>query len=193
METKHEVTYQSILELFERSKIEYDERLKETDKRFQETDLQMKKTDRKIKELGIQIGGLGNKFGLYNEGLFMPSLIKIVENTFHCHHYTNNSKVKNNGHSFEIDFWGYSDTECFIIDVKSNLKPEAIEQLENTIQQFKVAYPEHLSRKIYGVIAATHFSKHIKEQIINAGFYFISISDDVAKLYIPKKFKPKQW
>ncbi len=173
--------------------LETDRQFKETDKQFKETDKQFKETDRKLKELGVQIGGLGNKFGLYNEGLFMPSLIKIMEYDFHCNYYTNNTKIKNNGSSFEIDFWGTSPEACYIVEVKSLLKTEAIKQLEKTIHSFKKAFPEYAKRKIYGAIASTQYSDEIKKEVIKAGFYFISISDDVVKLKNPKGFKPKQW
>ncbi len=180
---------------------ETDKQFKETDRQFKETDKQFKETDRKLKELRVQIGGLGNKFGLYNEGLFMPSLIKIMEHDFHCNYYTNNTKIKNNGSSFEIDFWGTSPEACYIVEVKSLLKTEAIKQLEKTIHSFKKAFPEYAKRKIYGAIASTQYSDEastqysdeIKKEVIKAGFYFISISDDVAKLKNPKGFKPKQW
>ncbi len=118
-----------LYDLFEKSKIEreednkiFSELSREADLRFLETDKQFKETVRKLKELGVQIGGLGNKFGLYNEGLFMPSLIKIMEHDFHCNYYTNNTKIKNNGSSFEIDFWGTSPEACYIVEVKSLLK-----------------------------------------------------------------------
>ncbi len=189
-----------LYDLFEKSKIEreednkiFSELSREADLRFLETDKQFKETDRKLKELGVQIGGLGNKFGLYNEGLFMPSLIKIMEHDFHCNYYTNNTKIKNNGSSFEIDFWGTSPEACYIVEVKSLLKTEGIKQLEKTIHSFKKAFPEYAKRKIYGAIASTQYSDEIKKEVIKAGFYFISISDDVAKLKNPKGFKPKQW
>jgi hypothetical protein len=182
-----------LYDLFGKSKLEQIENYKELKVLFKETDKQFKETDRQLKELGIQIGGLGNKFGLYNEGLFMPSLIKIMEQNFHCNYYTNNSKVKNNGSSFEIDFWGTSPEACYIVEVKSFLKTEAIKQLEKTIHSFKKAFPDYAKRKIYGAIASTQYSDDAKQEVMNAGFYFISISDDVAKLCNTKGFKPKKW
>jgi hypothetical protein len=57
---------------------------------FQETDRRMKETDKQLKELGKQIGGLGNKFGTFNEGLFMPSLNKMLNKKFNCRKTTEN-------------------------------------------------------------------------------------------------------
>ena len=90
------LTYEQLIDLFEtngrefresldKSRIEFDEKLKKSNEEYEiklkkskdEDDEKQKKSekfgkdiDRRIKELGIQIGGLGNKFGLYNEGTF---------------------------------------------------------------------------------------------------------------------------
>lgn len=123
----------------------------------------------------------------------MPLLIRIIENDFDCIFYTNNSKIRNNGSSFEIDFWGYSETACYIFEVKTNLKSEAISQLENTLLLFRERFPEHNSKKLNGVIAAVQYNTDLKKEVNKAGFYFISITDDVAELKNPASFHPKEW
>ncbi len=197
---KPATTYEQLIDLFDRSHREFEARQKtfeeqmlETKSYIQQTSEQMRLTDRKLKELGDQIGGLGNKFGIYNEGLFMPSLIRIIENQFHCNFYASNSKYKNNGSSFEIDFWGYSATECYIMEVKTHLKSKVIKQLQNTIEAFRKNFPEHSTKKIFGAVAATSYSEETRKEVLKAGFYFISISDNIAELNLDAGFEAREF
>ena len=123
----------------------------------------------------------------------MPSLIKIVENEFNCNKYFTNFKFRDNGNTFEIDMLGISEQFCYVIEVKSNLKINAIEQLINSINKFKIYMPEYSHLKVYGIIAATTFSNELMKNVMKNGFYFISLSDDLAKLKKSRDFKPKIW
>jgi len=172
---------------------ETDNRMKETDKRMKETDRRMKETDKQIKELGKQIGGLGNKFGSYNEGLFMPSLIKILQDTFKCRRHAPRYRFKDNGNFFEIDLLGLSEVACYIVEIKSHLKNEAIDQLKNTICKFKKYDELANNKKIYGIICATDYDDDTSNYVFDNGIYFISTMDDIARLKKPKGFKPVEW
>ena len=163
----------------------------ETDRKFKETDLQIKQTSKEIKELGRQIGGLGNKFGSFNEGLLMPSLIKLLETKFNCYDISTNRLFRDNGKSFEVDILGANDDSCYLIEIKSHLKEEAIEQLKKQIDRFKKFGKNYTNSKIYGVICATHYEINIVEKVTEAGLYFISTSDDLIKLQVPDNFEPR--
>ena len=180
------ITYEEILLLFKETRELLSNSSIETNEKFKDTDL-------RIKELGKQIGGLGNKFGKYNEGLFMPSLISIIENNFKCHAHSVNYIFNDNGNSLEIDLLGISDNYIFIIEIKSNLKEYDLDQLKKTIENFKKYALEYKEKKIIGAVAATEYNSQIKNRVIENGYYFISTSDDIAKLNIPEGFTPKEW
>jgi hypothetical protein len=165
----------------------------ETREQFKETDRRMQETDKQIKELGKQIGGLGNKFGSYNEGLFMPSLNKMLEKRFKCKSTTENFYFKDNGHSFEIDLLGVTEESCYVVEIKSHLKDEHIEQTIKKIELLNKYSAMFKTFKKYGIIVATKHTEESVKRVINNGLYFISTSDDLAKLKIPKGFKPNVW
>ena len=151
------------------------------------------RTEQLIKDVSYLIDGIGHRFGLYNQGLFMPSLIRIIQNKFHCHFYSNNAKFKSDDSSFEIDFWGYSATECYIMEVKTHLKSKVIKQLQNTIEAFRKNFPEHSTKKIFGAVAATSYSEETRKEVLKAGFYFISISDNIAELNLDAGFEAREF
>jgi len=55
----------------EKSQKEVDETLRES---ARNREVSQKELDKQIKELGKQIGHIGNSFGRFTEGLFLPSL-----------------------------------------------------------------------------------------------------------------------
>jgi len=177
---------------------------KETDRKFQETDRKFDKiiqesdkknqvTSKQIKELGKQIGGLGNKFGSFNEALFLPSLDKMLKEKFNCNSTSQRYSFADNGNSFEIDILGISDDSCYVIEIKTNLNNDAVKQLQNTIEKFKKYDKISQKKKIFGILCAVDFAKESVKFVTDSGFYFITATDDLAELKVPRNFKAKAY
>ncbi|MCX6155690.1 MAG: DUF3782 domain-containing protein [Candidatus Kapabacteria bacterium] len=172
---------------------ETDRKFQETDRKFQETDRKQQITNKQISELGKQIGGLNNKFGSYNEALFFPSLEKILEKDFGCKKVSQRYKFKDNGNSFEVDLFGYSDQACYLVEIKSLLKEEAITQLDKILEKFRNFDNFSDERKVFGLICATDFDNELMSKVIDHGFYFISAGEDMARLVNTREFIPKNF
>jgi hypothetical protein len=159
---------------------------------FQETDKKFQETDTQIKNLGKHIGGLGHKFGTFTEGLFMPSVKKLLLNEFKCKTVTKNY-IYNNGISFEIDMIGDAGENVYLVEIKSHLNDSIFPQMQRHIQQFKEYVTRFKGSKIFGIVVATHFDAEIVSKLYESGYYFISVSNKIAKLNIPESFLPKEW
>lgn len=167
--------------------------LLEQSKYMQETWNQLRQTDIQIKELGKQIGGIGNKFGSFNEGLVLPSLYKLFKEKFGCKDFAERYQFFSNGNSMEIDLFALSETSCFLIEIKSHFKSDAIKQLQKQIEIFRKYKKEYSDRKLFGVIVATHYDKANIKELYKNGIYFISITDDLVDFQIPDDFQPRAW
>ena len=113
---------------------------RETDRQLKETDRQLRK---QLKELGKQIGGLGEKFGGFTEGMALPSMTKILTEDFGMEVVTPRVKVRKAGRSLELDVLAYANSECnaaYIVEIKSHLRPDGIEQLQNILEQFRTFF-----------------------------------------------------
>ena len=188
METSQQeekLTYEKVWAMFQ-----------ETDRQMKETDKQMKKTDRRLKNLSREIGGLGNKFGSYTEGLFFPSLSKILESKFNVTNISRNAKSKVGGKNIEIDVLGYNNgslNTVYIVEVKSNLREKHIEQTLTIIEKFRTYFPEHKDKKIYGIIASIEYTDELKELVLASGLYFVKIHNEIFKLDSPEGFEAKEF
>lgn len=182
-------TFEQMMALFQETREQFEKNTIEAEKRQAEIDKQ-------FKELGKQIGGLGNSFGKYTEGLLGPSIRKILTKQLGMDSVSRNVERLKQKKKLEIDYLGIVNgqvNEAILVEVKSNLQDKHIEQLKDLVSRFKTAFPEYKNKTVYGAIAAINYTDDQKEQILNYGFYFMNIIDEVASLDIPKGFKPKSF
>ena len=175
-------------------------RFQETDRRFQETDRLIEKlsreTNQKIRELGQQIGGLGNKFGSFTEGLALPSMEKILRQRFGVDTVGPSVRVSRNGKHLEIDVLAYANGElntAYVVEVKSHLREENIQQLLDILEHFTEWFPEHRDKKLYGILAAVHIPEALRQRVLEQGLYLARIHDDLFELQVPEDFRPRRF
>lgn len=153
-----------------------------------------KENDKAMKELRQQIGGIANKFGSFTEGLALPSMTKILTEKFGMTTINPSVRVRDkNGNEQEIDVLAYANGEintAFIVEVKSHLREEGIEQLLKQCRDFPVLFPELAHKKLYGILAAVDANQQLQQKVLAQGLYFAKIHDEQFSLCVPKDFKP---
>lgn len=186
---------QSITEIWEMFR-ETDRRFKETDERFKETAERFKETDKELKELGKQIGGLGNKFGGFTEGMAFPSMKRILTEKFKMEFVGPRVRIQKNGETIELDVLAYANSgidEVYIVEVKSHLREEHLQEMLNNLERFPRFFPQHKDKALYGIIAAVDVPDEVKQRVLDAGLYLALILDDTFTLDVPKGFKAKRF
>ena len=166
---------------------------RETDRQLKETDRQLR---RQLKELGKQIGGLGEKFGGFTEGMALPSMTKILTENFGMEVVTPRVKVRKAGRSLELDVLAYANSErnaAYVVEIKSHLRPDGIEQLQNILEQFRIFFPEHADKALYGILAVVDAPEDLRQEALSAGIFMAGINEEQFKLEVPSNFQPKAW
>jgi len=171
---------------------------KETDLQLKETSQQLKETDKQLskqlKNLAEQIGGLGNKFGSFTEGWAFPSMVKLLRNQFKMESIATNFQVKRDDKLMELDVFAYSNgnlnTAC-IVEVKSHVREEDIQQLLRQLTRLREFVPEHANKQLYGILAGVQIPEQVKERILQHGLYVAAIHDEHFTLQVPDNFQPK--
>jgi len=167
---------------------------KETDLQLKEVSQAQKATDRQLKELGKQIGGLGSKFGSFTEGLALPSMEKILRQRFGMKVVSPSVRASEDGKHIEIDVLAYTNgnlNTAYIVEVKSHAREDSITQLKSILQRFRIFFPEHKDKQLYGILAAVDMSSDLRQKTLEAGFYVARIHDEVFELDIPENFQPQ--
>jgi hypothetical protein len=170
-----------------------EKRAEERRKTEEELAEERRKTERVVRQVNKQLGELGNKFGSFTEGMAFPSMEKILRNRFKMDIVTLRAKSRQNGHSIEIDVMAYdngSRNEVYLVEVKSHLTRESIDQMLETIEHFPKFFGAHGHRMIYGIIAAVDIPDNLRAEVLKKGLYLARIHDGEFELLTPKNFKP---
>ncbi|MBK1717659.1 DUF3782 domain-containing protein [Thiocystis violacea] len=182
----------------EESARRWSEERQKTERLFREerqlTEREQRKTDRQLKELGKQIGGLGEKFGSFTEGLALPSMEKLLRERFGMEVVSPSVRVSKAGRHLEIDVLSYANGDLkavYLVEVKSHLREEAIAQMKTLLEQFRVFFPEHRDKRLFGILAAVDLSAAMRERALREGFYVARIHDQVFELDVPDDFQPR--
>lgn len=153
-------------------------------------------TDRVVKQVSKQLGALGNKFGSFAEGMALPSMERVLRRQFGMNIVNPRAKASKNGRMLEIDVLAYDNgdrNEAYLVEVKSHLTSEGIEQMLKTLEEFPKFFLPLANRKIYGIIAAIDIPENLRNEVANKGLYLARISDGTFRLETPRGFKPKDF
>ena len=168
---------------------------RETDRRMQETDRRMQETDRLIRRLEKQIGGLGDKFGYFAEGMALPSMERLLQERFGMENVSPRHRVRRGGREQEYDVLAWANGEVntvIVVEVKSRVKAEAIEQLIGQLETLPELMPELAGKARLGILAGIDWDVGVEEAAQSVGLYTARIHDDLFELTTPQGFAPRR-
>ena len=137
------------------------------------------------------IGGLGNKFGSFTEGMAPPSMEKVLAEQFGMDTIMPRIRKYKDGVQLEIDVLGYVNGElnrAMVVEVKSHLREEGIQQMLSILERFPAFYPEHADKELVGIIAAVDVSAQVRAKVLEAGLYLAFVNDNLFTLDVPEGF-----
>jgi len=111
-------------------------------------------------------------------------------------YFSLNIEVHKNGETMELDLLSYANEnikEVYIVEVKSHLKEEHIQEMLRDLKRFPRFFPEHKDKALYGIIAAVNVSEQMKKRVLDNGLYLAVIRDDTFRLEVPEGFKAKRF
>ena len=155
-----------------------------------------KEVDKQIKQTQKQLGELGNKWGTFTEGMAIASIKKILFEKFNISAVSEHFSKRINGESIEMDAFGYENSTintAVIVEIKSHLREEAVEQIERIMEDFPKFFPDHADKKLYGILACVHAPDSIKNLLRKKGIYLAVLHDDIFELHDFKNFTPKDF
>ena len=157
---------------------------------------EQKETAKQIKQTQKQLGELGNKWGTFAEGMAIASIKKILRDKFNISVISEHFSKRMNGESIEMDAFGYENSTvntAVIVEIKSHLREDAVEQIERIMEDFPRFFPDHADKKLYGIIACVHAPDNIKNLLRKKGIYLAVLHDEVFELHDFKNFTPKDF
>jgi len=156
---------------------------------FQETDLKFKQTDKKIKELTALFT---SQWGKLVESLVEGDLIKLltargikVESTIQ------RRKGHREGQNFEFDLIAINGEELVIVEVKTTLRPQDVNDFHEKLWKAKFFMPEYKNMKVYGAVAFITSEGASDRMAEKLGFFVIKATGSSSAIVNNFDFKPK--
>ena len=186
--------------LLRESDLRVDQQLKELGTWIEEVGAELResdlRTDKQLEELGRQIGGLGDRFGSFTEGMAYPSMRQLLKQRFGMSVVSSQVNASRNGHNLEIDVLAYSNgdrDEAYVVEVKSHLREEGIQQMLRILQQAPELIPGLRDKKLYGILAVISAPEELEARVLAHGIYLARIRGDVFELQVPEGFQPRSF
>ncbi len=162
----------------------------------EEHDAIFKRNEKRFVKVNEDFGWFGNSFGRFTEGLFTPSLDKILLKDFGLDTVGHRVKKRYKDSTMEIDVLGYSNSEknmAVVVEIKSRLRDDDIQEFLDVLKRFPKVYKEHKDKKILGMMAAVDISSEQKTKLEKSGIYVVQIKEDVFRVVSAKDFLPKDF
>ena len=183
----------------QRSK-ELDRKFQETDRKIQEVATEIKEGERRLRDtervLRQQIGELGNRLGEFVQSMIKPAVVRLFkERGIEVHKVNQNVEVSNPdlNLAMEIDLLVVNKEYCVLIEVKSNLSTDDVNEHLERMTKFKPLFPEYANKKALGAVAGISIAENVAKYAYRKGFFVIGQRGDAAVILNNDKFRPVTW
>ena len=183
---------------FQETDRKFQESKAENDRLFRETKRVVNETSLSVKNLSKRFGGLGNSWGAFLEGLIEPGIYELfAEHGIIVHNkYPNIKEYKGKNLFYEIDLLVFDDKYVILVEMKSRLTTEHIEQHTERLEKFRLHPPKNFNLKgkiALGAVAGIAVDDNVIELAQKSGFFVMVQKSNLVKIVNPKEFTPKEW
>jgi len=181
---------------FKETDARLDARFKETDARldarFKETADSIRKTDEQLRKLE---GLFGNQWGKMLEALVRPGALGLFQERGIQVHYTYpRVKVQRNGESREFDLLLENTDEVVVVEVKSTLRVEDVDDFLDDLDHFLDYFPRYKDYHIYGAVAGLDIAEEADRYAYKRGLFVLSVSGDgLVTILNSEAFRPRDF
>lgn len=162
---------------------------------YRETDKRFKETDKKIENTLKVVGDLTGKWSKFVEGLIAPAVEKlfkargiVVDKVYQ------RVKTHRNGNTIEIDILAIDGKYAVLVEAKSTLKIEDVQEHEERLDTFKYFFPEYKDRNVIGAVGGISIEEGAERYAYKKGMFVIAQSgEESVKIVNDKGFKPRMW
>ena len=181
------VTIDDIYKLFQASKEEYDRRAAEADRR-------MVKLEKTVDRTSKAVEALTTRWGRFVEELVEPAVLRLFqEKGIDVKEVHPRARTKRQGFAMEIDILAVDVTELVLVECKSRLSKDDVDEFVEKLSRFKDSFPHYDNYKAYGAVAGIEINEGIDRYAYRQGLFVIKPSGDGVAIANDDDFKPVTW
>ena len=173
------------------AQLETDRILKELSAEIKET---QKITAREIKAVNTSIGRLSNRLGEFVEEAVRPSAVRLFrERGIDIHEVQQSITAKRDGEQLEIDLLVVNNENVVVIECKSNLSVEDVNDHLERLEKVKRLLPRYNNCNVLGAVAGMVIHDNVATYAIKKGLYVIGQNGDHLEVRNEQSFTAKAW
>jgi hypothetical protein len=189
----------------EQAKLESDRRAEEVEQYRAETarilaeaklesERRTAENERTIAELKRLVNSLTTRWGRFVEELVQPAVLRLFqEKGIDIKEIYPRARVKRQGIAMEIDILAVDDTDVVLVECKSRLSKDDVDEFLEKLTRFKIAFPHYKNYQAYGAVAGIEIDEGIDRYAYNKGLFVIKPSGDTVEIINDENFRPRTW
>ena len=191
------------------SREEYDRRAAETDRLAAiakaendrlaviakaENDRRMEKLDRAVAEATRAVNALTTRWGRFVEELVEPAVVRLFqERGIDVKEKHPRVSVTRKEIAMEIDILAVDTTDVVLVECKSRLSKDDVDEFIEKLQNFKIAFPAYKNYQVYGAVAGIEINQGVDRYAYQKGLFVIRPSGETVEISNDQKFQAKIW
>jgi hypothetical protein len=195
------ITIEDIYKLFERSqaelaasRAEYDRRSAEADRRAAEVDARIAKLEKTVAETNKAVSALTTRWGRFVEELVEPAVIDLFQQRgIDVKEIHPRMRTRKQGFAMEIDIFAVDDDVAVLVECKSRLSQDDVDEFIEKLKRFKLSFPHYRSYRVFGAVAGIEINEGIDRYAEKNGLFVIRPSGDSVTIVNAPDFVPSAW
>ncbi|AKV66035.1 MULTISPECIES: hypothetical protein [Microcystis] len=166
----------------------------ESDRRAAEAERSMAELKRTVERTSKAVDSLTTRWGRFVEELVEPAVLRLFqEKGIDIKEVYPRARVKRQGIAMEIDILGVDDTDLVVVECKSRLSQDDVDEFIEKLTRFKIAFPHYKNYRAYGAVAGIEINKGVDRYAYKKGLFVIKPSGDTVAIINDADFQPNTW
>lgn len=185
-------------EEYDRRSAEADHRAAEADRRFAESkaqsDRSLEQLKRSVAEATRAVNALTTRWGRFVEELVEPAVVRLFqERGIDVQEKHPRVSVTRKDIAMEIDILAVDTTDVVLVECKSRLSKDDVDEFIEKLQKFKIAFPAYKNYQAYGAVAGIEINQGVDRYAYQKGLFVIRPSGETVEIVNDQKFQAKIW
>jgi len=166
----------------------------ESDRRAAEAARTLEEMKRSVAETTRTVNALTTRWGRFVEELVEPAVVRLFQGRGIDVKETHpRVRVKRETVAMEIDILVVDTTDVVLVECKSRLSKDDVNEFIEKLQKFKLAFPAYKNYQAYGAVAGIEINEGVDRYAYQQGLFVIRPSGDTVEIANDEKFKAMTW
>jgi len=163
----------------------------EADRLAAEREKSLAKLEKTVERTSKAVDALTTRWGRFVEELVEPAVLRLFQaRGIDVKEVHPQVRTKRQGVAMEIDILAVDDTELVLVECKSRLSKDDVDEFVDKLNRFKISFPHYESYRTYGAVAGIEINEGIDRYAYRQGLFVIKPSGEGVAIINDENFQP---